>query len=161
VKKYNLVAEHLKEGQKITLVFQGELGGISAIPTTYLSCQPAPHYQNCVDAMIGVSILHKPAGKRTARHTTIAYNIPLAVYDGWQDIDTDSLVFKPLEAGVKISRYDMHDSRYFSDLIKAKPDGVIFVDMLPSVVEQLRGGCPPKDETARHEGKPRALGRER
>jgi hypothetical protein len=129
MKKHDLVAGHLVEGQKITLVYRGEFGGVAAIPTTYLGCRPAPHYQNCPADMVGVAILHKPKGKRKAGYKIIAYNIPLVVYDGWQDIDVDSLVYKPLDDHLQESRYAMHDNRYFSDLLAARPDGVIFADI--------------------------------
>jgi hypothetical protein len=31
VRKYRLVREHLREGQRITLVYQGEFGGVTAV----------------------------------------------------------------------------------------------------------------------------------
>lgn len=134
MKKYSLVAEHLVEGQKVTLVFQGEFGGMVSIRTTYLGCRPAPHYQKCPDSMVGVSILHKPKGKRKSGYKTIGYNIPLIVYNGWRDIDTDSIVYNSLpspyaDVTVMESRYAMHDDRYFSELLAAMPDGVIFADV--------------------------------
>jgi hypothetical protein len=79
--------------------------------------------------MTGVSVLHKPRGKRRAGYKTVHYNIPLVVYDGWRDIDTDSLVFRPVGGGMKESRYAMHDGRYFTDLLAAWLDGVIFADI--------------------------------
>ncbi len=120
------LAECLAEGQKITLVYQGEFGGVTAIPTTYLGSRPAPHYQNCPASMVGVAIQHKPRGKRKAGYRTIAYNIPVVIYDGWKDIDVDSLVYKTLGVHMKESRYSMHDNRYFADLLAAWPDDVIF-----------------------------------
>jgi len=129
MKKYNLVREHLSEGQKITLVYQGEFGGLSIIQTTYLGCKPAPHYLNCSDSIVGVSICHKPRNKRKPGYKTISYNTPLVIYDGWQHIDADEILFDRIDEDTRKSKYTMHDHRYFSDLLRAKPDCVIFADI--------------------------------
>jgi hypothetical protein len=129
MKKYNLIAEHLKEGQEITLVYQGEFGGVTAIPTTYLGSKPAPHYVNCPDDMIGVAILHKPRAKRKAGYRTIAFNVPLIIYDGWKDIDTDALVFKQLDDHLKESKHTMFDECFFTELLATMPVGIIFSDI--------------------------------
>jgi len=129
MKKYNLVREHLSERQKITLVYQGEFGGLSIIQTTYLGCKPAPHYLNCCDSMVGVSICHKPRGKRKSGYKTISYNVPLIIYDGWQHIDANKIVFDRIDENTLKSKHTMHNNRYFSDLLRAMPDCVIFADM--------------------------------
>jgi hypothetical protein len=125
MKKYNLISEHLTEGQKITLVFQGEFGGVSAIQTTYIGCHPTPHYQNCPENMIGVTIAHRPRGNRKRYYKTISYNTPIVVYDGWVSIDTDNLVYKTTGDHLSESRYAMHDSQYFFDLLKIKPNAIL------------------------------------
>ena len=129
MKKYNLVRDHLSEGQKITLVYQGEFGGLSVVQTTYLGCKPAPHYLNCCDSMVGVRICHKPRGKRKSGHKTISYNVPLVIYDGWQHIAADEIMFNRVGEDTLKSKYTMHDNCYFTDLLRAKPDCVIFADI--------------------------------
>ena len=129
MRKYNLINAHLTEGQRITLVYQGSFGGMSMAHTTYLSCAPAPHYQNCGDAKMGVSIRHKPWKKRSEKATTISFNTPLVVYDGWQEIDIDGLMYNQIDETLRESKYDMFDRRYFYDLLASYPDSVIFADI--------------------------------
>lgn len=129
MRKYNLFRENLKEGQRITIAMQGWVGGIWIIKTTYSGCEPAPHYVNCPEDKIGVKIVHKLKGKKNMCETTIDYISPIVVYDGWVDIDTESIIYENLGNGRKISRYAMTDRRMFDDLLAKYPDPVIFSDI--------------------------------
>ena len=129
MRKYNLVNKHLQQGQKITLIYQGSFGGMSMEHTTYISCAPVPHYVNCGDAKMGVRIRHKPRSKHNEKSTTISFNMPIVVYDDWQNIDIDSLMYNQIDDTLRESKYDMLDRRYFYDLLASYPDGVIFADI--------------------------------
>ena len=127
MKKYNLVNEALKEGQKITIVSTNSFGGLYVIQTVYNSCKPALHYQNCPDDKIGVTIVHKPKRKRSFFKTTIDYNADMIIYDGWVDINTDVLYNIERKDGVTIkhSKYTYFDVRNFEEIIKHYGKGVV------------------------------------
>jgi hypothetical protein len=136
MKKYNAVINStLKQGQKITLVSQGEVGGFYSINTVYDHAEPSRHYQNCPNDMIGIKIFHTPKGKRNMRVSNISYNAPIIIYDGWIDIDRDKFMFNSLpldnehkQAGIldmRQSKYTMFDDRYFSDIQSAFPNYIL------------------------------------
>ena len=129
VKKFELVNSALTKGQKITLVSGGEFGGLYAVQTVFDSCKPNRHYQDCPESMIGVTILHTPKHKRKMYQTGISYNTPLVIYDGWVDIDTDSLMYETLEEHddytLRKSKYLSFDNRYFTDLISQYGKGIV------------------------------------
>lgn len=127
--KYKMIQDHLREGQKITLAFGGEFGGIAAIQTTYLKSEPTEHYYHCPENLYGVKVYHKPKGKRRVYYSEISYITPLVVYDGWVDLDTDSIIYEDLGGGRRMSRYAMHDSRLFKELMERYPTGIIFHDI--------------------------------
>lgn len=133
MKKYNLVNNNLTEGQKITIVCTGGFGGMFVIQTTYSSCKPVSHYYNCPDSMCGVSIRHTPKGKRKLRQLAIGYDTSLVIYNGWHNIDADSIIYNTSDLGDGItqeSKYTMHDNKYFADLLKIKPNGIICTDII-------------------------------
>lgn len=127
--KYNTVVQTLQAGQKITLCFMGEFGGISTIQTEYIKSENSSHYLNAPEDKDGVKIHHKPKRKRQAYTTNISYITPVVVYDGWIDVDTDSIVYETVsnDGGmtIKTSRYAMHDSRLFTDLIQKYPNTIL------------------------------------
>lgn len=128
MKKYNLFQENVKCGDKITVVTQGELGGISVSQMTYVDSAPAAHYYGCPEEMYGVTLLCKPKGRRRTYKMTLEYSVPLIVYKGYVNINAGEIVFKKC-GNVEMSRYGMHDSRYFTDTLKAYPNSVLFSDI--------------------------------
>ncbi|CAB1251884.1 protein of unknown function [Ruminococcaceae bacterium BL-6] len=68
--------------------------------------------------------------------SNISYNVPFAIYRGWVDIDTESIIYniKPATdeqkaAGItqiRESKYTSFDPRNFKDLKKAYPAYLIF-----------------------------------
>lgn len=129
MKKFKLFEKNVKYFQKLTVVYGGEFGGLTAIQTTALNWTVLPHYYNCPENMNGVVLEHKPREKRSTRKLNISYNTPLVVYDGWLDIDTESIVYKKVRENVHESRYDMHSKQYFYDLLEQYPDGILFTDI--------------------------------
>lgn len=129
MKKYNLIKNALKEGQKITLVSQGEFGGMYSVLSTYYRCEQKEHYLNCPDNMIGVKIIHKPKSKQKFYETSLSYCTPLVIYDGWITINIDEILYKIIhsEDGIltKESRYTMFDNNYFYDLIELYPNAIL------------------------------------
>ncbi len=128
MKKYKMFQESVKEGDKITVVTQGSLGGVTVSQMVYIGSSPSDHYYNCPQDMCGVTLTFKPKGQRTYYKTTVDYITPLIVYSGYVDIDTDSIVFLTF-GNAKISRYTMHDPRYFTEILEKYPKGVIFCDI--------------------------------
>lgn len=127
MKKYKMFQESVREGDKITVVTQGSLGGVTVSKMVYISSFPADHYYNCPQDMCGVTLIFKPKGRRNACKVTVDYDVPLIVYRGYVDIDADSIVF--LTCGdAKISRFGMHDLRYFTEILEKYPKDVIFCD---------------------------------
>lgn len=129
MKKYNLVNEALKEGQKITIVSTNSFGGLYVLQTEYKSCKPALHYQNCPENMIGVTIIHKPKRKRNLYQSTIDYNADLLIYNGWVDINTDVLYNIENKGGTEIkrSKYLSFDSRNFKEITSHYGLGIVNV----------------------------------
>lgn len=127
MKKYNLVNEALKEGQKITIVSTNSWGGLYVLQTVYHSCKPALHYQNCPDDKIGVAILQKPKNKRKLYQVTIDYNSDLIIYDGWVDVNTDILYNIEHKDGceIKHSKYTCFDVRNFEEIAKHYGKGIV------------------------------------
>lgn len=128
MKKFSLFQENVQEGEKITVVVQGEFGGVVAIQMTYIGSEAIAHYYNCPSDMYGGRLVFKPKGKRRAYETRIDYSVPLIVYKGYVNIDTESIVYRTC-GNSKISRYGMHDPRYFTDVLKKYPNSVLFSDI--------------------------------
>ena len=135
--KYEQVANSgLKQGDKITLVAESEFGGMWAVQSVFDHAEISRHYQNCPESMYGVRIYHKPKGKRKLYASNISHNVPFAIYRGWVDIDTESIIYniKPLTEEdkavgiiqIRESKYGSFDPRYFTDLKKIYPDYLIF-----------------------------------
>ena len=126
----------LRQGDKITLVSESEFGGMWAVQTVFDHAEQTKHYQNCPADMYGVKIYHKPKGKRKLYISNISYNVPFAIYRGWIDIDTESIVYniKPATeeqkavgiTQIRESKYAAFDPLCFSDLKKIYPDYLIF-----------------------------------
>ena len=127
MRKYNLVNEALKEGQKITIVSTTEFGGLYVLQTVYHSCKPAFHYQNCPDDKIGVTIIHKPKRKKTYYQTKIDYNADFIIYNGWVNINTDILYDIERKNGyeIKHSKYTCFDVRNFEDIFHHYGEGIV------------------------------------
>lgn len=128
MKKFTLFQENVQEGEKITVVVQGEFGGVIVIQMTYIGSEAADHYYNCPSDMYGVQLFFKPKGKRKIYRTTISYSTPLIVYKGYVNIDAESIVYRQC-GNSKISRYGMHDPRYFTDVLEKHPNSVLFSDI--------------------------------
>lgn len=128
MKKYNLFQENVKEGNKITVVSQGEFGGVCVSQMTYLGSEPAAYYCGCPQEMYGVALLFKPKGRRRTYKMTLEYSALLIVYKGYVNINVGDIVYKRC-GNAKISRYGMHDSLYFTDTLKAYPNFVLFSDI--------------------------------
>lgn len=126
--KFNLFQENVKEGDKITVVTQGAFGGVTVSQMTYISSTPAAHYYKCPQEMYGVTLLFKPKGRRNTYKMTLEYSVPLIVYKEYMSIDTDEIVYNKC-GNAKMSRYGMHDSRFFTDTLKAYPNHVLFSDI--------------------------------
>ncbi len=134
MKKFELFQKNVKEGDKITVVMQGSLGGVTVSQMVYISSSASEHYYNCPQDMCGVTLVFKPKGRRTTCKKTIDYDVPLIVYKGYTDIDVDSIMY--LTCGnTKISRFGMFDSRYFTDILKKYPNGILFRD-IPTAKEE-------------------------
>lgn len=131
--KTELFQKNVKEGDKITVVAQGEFGGLSVSQMTYIGSSPTPHYYNCPPEMNGVTLFFKPKGKRCAYKMTLEYSAPLIVYKGFVNIDADEIVFKKC-GNAKMSRYGMHDPRYFTEVLEKYPNKVLFSD-IPNLEE--------------------------
>lgn len=128
MKKYEMFWDRVKEGDKITVVTQGSLGGVTVSQMVYISSSPSDHYYNCPQDMRGVTLTFKPKGRRAHCKMTVDYITPLIVYSGYVDIDADGIVF--LTCGnAKISRFGMHDPRYFTEILEKYPKGIIFCDI--------------------------------
>jgi hypothetical protein len=111
----------LKEGQKVTIVTNGEFGGIVVMQTTIDNMYPQAHYLNCPNDLYGVRLLHQPKGKRRLRENIISYNHHVLVYDGWIEVDEENIMFNKVENNgyvVKSSKYLAYDVRYFYDVEK-------------------------------------------
>ena len=126
--KFELFQENVKEGDKITVVSQGEFGGLSVSQMTYIGSTPAPPYYNCPPEMNGVKLMFKPKGKRRVYEMTLVFSAPLIVYKGFVNIDADEIVFKKC-GNAKMSRYGMHDPRYFTETLEKYPNGILFSDI--------------------------------
>ena len=130
MKKFELVKENLTKGQKITMVTCSEFGGMNAIQTVYSHCEIAPHYVNAPIEQDGVHIFHKPIDKRCMYSNTISFVTPLVIYDGYVDIDVESILFDFEETPImqiRNSKYTMHDTQMWRDLEEKYPD-YIFAD---------------------------------
>ena len=124
MKMYQEFSNKLNKGQKITLVSFGEFGFLGMTQTTFEEVTPKNHYQNCPEDMIGVQLIHKPKRKRTAYRKIISYNNSVLVYDGWVDIDMDSIQYNQIDKYTRETKYSCFDSRYMTDVesaIKVKP----------------------------------------
>lgn len=128
MKKYNLFQENVKEGDKITVVTQGEFGGLFISQMTYIGSTPAEHYCGCPQEMYGVTLLFKPKRRRNTYKITLEHSTPLIVYKGYVSINADEIVFKKC-GNAKMSRYGMHDSRYFTDTLKEYSENILFSDI--------------------------------
>lgn len=128
MKKYELFQNHIKRGDKITVVTSGYFGGMCVIPMVYDRSSPLPHYNNCGKELYGVEIICTPKGKRSLYKFSIDYNAPVIVYKGFVKIDADSIVYEK-KGNVQTSRYTMNDTRIFTDCLTKHPENIIFHDI--------------------------------
>lgn len=126
--KYNLFQENVKQGDKITVVSQGEFGGVCISQMTYLGSEAAANYCGCPQEMYGVMLLFKPKGRRRTYKMTLEYSAPLIVYKGYVNINVGDIVYKRC-GNTEMSRYGMHDPRYFTETLERYPNGVLFSDI--------------------------------
>ncbi len=135
MRKYNLLKNSMVAGQKITLVAQGNFGGMYVFQTIFDHAEPAPHYQDCPEDKYGVKIYHTPKRKRSLYASVLDYNTPFIIYAGWKDIDLDALIYEILPltdeqkaAGsfeLRKSKYLSFDHQYFRDCVATYPNPLV------------------------------------
>ena len=102
--------------------------GVCVSQMTYLGSEPAAHYCGGPQETYGVTLLFKPKRRRNAYKMKLEHSTPLIVYKGYVNINVGDIVYKRC-GNAKMSRYGMHDSRYFTDTLKAYPNFVLFSDI--------------------------------
>jgi len=105
----------LEEGHKVTIVKFGCFGFAEAIQTKIYEIKERQHYEGATDK--DLVITHKAKGKRHISEDTTAYNLPLLVFDGWTNIDADTLQYEQIEKGTKKSKYTAFNNQIFNDII--------------------------------------------
>lgn len=129
MEKYNIISGlKLAEGTKITIVSQNDLGFDYVVKMRFLKCNPSPHYYNCPDAKIGVEIIGVPQRKRSAYRLKIDFLTPFIIYDGWRDIDLESVLFNKDEhenVTITTSKYLAFDSQKYIDISERYSDGIL------------------------------------
>lgn len=129
MEKYNIISGlKLTEGAKITIVSQNDFGFDYVVKMKFLKCSPSPHYYNCPNAQIGTEIIGIPQRKRRAYRLTIDYLTPFIIYDGWRDIDLESVLFEKEERGsvtISTGKYAAFDSQKYNDILERYSDGIL------------------------------------
>lgn len=129
MEKYNIISGlKLAEGAKITIVIQNDFGLDYVVKMRFIECNPLPHYYNCPEAQIGAEIIGVPQKKRSAYRYTIDYLTPFIIYDGWRDIDLESVLFEKEERGdvtISTSRYFSFDRQKYIKISERYSDGIL------------------------------------
>lgn len=129
MEKYNIISGlKLAKGAKITIVIQNDYGLDYVVKMRFIDCNPSPHYYNCPEAQIGAEIIGVPQKKRSAYRYTIDYLTPFIIYDGWRDIDLESVLFEKEERGdvtISTSRYFSFDRQKYIKISERYSDGIL------------------------------------
>lgn len=121
--KYNVqnafksTINQLTGGRKVTIVKYSEFGFPIAFNTTIdkVMVEPYAQYKETL------KVVHKPKRKRSLYVERILDKDSVLIYDGWLDIDLDSLanniIREDSHITVKQSKYHSFDKQYFKDAI--------------------------------------------
>ncbi|MEK4006364.1 hypothetical protein [Paenibacillus sp. FSL H3-0333] len=113
------VASTIQPGQKVTIVKFSEFGFPYAVNTTIDSLVVKPYAQH-KDSLY---VTHKPKGKRKLWRDVFHPFQDFIVYDGWLNIDIDSLTKKVVSSNSTMTiiqgNYNCFDRRYLSDIVSA------------------------------------------
>ncbi|MCK5073276.1 MAG: hypothetical protein KAQ98_07600 [Bacteriovoracaceae bacterium] len=130
----------LKQGNKYTLVIQGEFGFLNAIQFTFEAVNFAKYAQYNDSA----ALIFLPKRKRKLRQIQFYGNKSFILWEGWQNPDTEIFGRStpkseggPFSITVSKSKYSSFDSGYLEDALKSVPVAPL-ISRFPEKVEGKR-----------------------
>lgn len=114
----------LKSGQKITLCYRQEFGGLTSCHSKFYYCEKVPLYKNSSEDKYVLKIYYIPAGKKILRVCNISSRSCIVLFNGFVDIDVDEINYNVIyNNGLKIleSKYQHFSDEVFKDLVKKYP----------------------------------------
>ncbi|MGG1664502.1 hypothetical protein [Brevibacillus sp. NRS-1366] len=117
--EFQKASEQLTEGRKVTIVKFSDFGFPVVINTVIDRVVVEPYAQH----RESLKIIHKPKRKRSLFSNRILPKESMLVYEGWLDINTDSLtstiVRQDQHVIVKQSKYRSFDKQFIQDAINS------------------------------------------
>lgn len=117
--EFQQATEQLTEGRKVTIVKFSDFG-FPVVMNAVIDKVVVERYAQYTESL---EIVHKPKRKRSLYSTRIFPKDSMLVYEGWLDIDTDSLtstiVKQDQHVTVRQSKYRSFDKQFIQDAIES------------------------------------------